>query len=138
MTPAQTVLVIDDQVSLARAFALALESVGYVAHIAHTAEDGLRLAQLEHPAAIILDLRMPFISGTGFLYRLRALPQHRDTPVMVVTGTTVNEELRVELTDLRAVVRFKPLGMTDLIKEVHALLSHPPGSTGTRVGRPKA
>jgi PleD family two-component response regulator len=85
VTPALTVLVIDDQVTLARAFALALESVGYMAHIAHTAEDGLRLAQREHPAAIILDLRMPFISGTGFLYRLRALPQHRDTPVMVVT-----------------------------------------------------
>jgi DNA-binding response OmpR family regulator len=126
VTPALTVLVVDDQVTLARAFALALESVGYVAHIAHTAEDGLRLAQREHPAAIILDLRMPFISGTGFLYRLRALPQHRDTPVLVVTGAPVNEELRAELADLRAVVRFKPLGLPDLIKEVHALLSPGP------------
>jgi len=135
MTPAHTVLVIDDQVTLARAFALALESVGYVAHIAHTAEDGLRLAQREHPAAIILDLRMPFISGTGFLYRLRALPQHRDTPVMVVTGAPVNEELRVELADLRATVRFKPLGLTDLIKEVHALLSRPPASSSGPVDR---
>jgi DNA-binding response OmpR family regulator len=135
VTVAHTILVIDDQVSLARAFALALESVGYAVNIAHTAEDGLRLAQCEHPAAIILDIRMPFISGTGFLYRLRALPQHHDTPVMVVTGASVNEELQAELADLRAVVRFKPLGLTDLIKEVHALLSRQPGSSSGSVHR---
>ena len=119
-----TVLVIDDQVSLARAFALALESAGYVVHTAHTAEDGLRLAQSEHPAAIILDLRMPFINGTGFLYRLRACPRHRDTPVMVVTGATVNDEVQAELADLRAVLRFKPFPLSELRAEVHALLGH--------------
>jgi DNA-binding response OmpR family regulator len=136
MAPAPTVLVIDDQVTLARAFALALESAGYVVYTAHTAEDGLRLAQSEHPAAITLDVRMPFINGTGFLYRLRALPQHHDTPVMVVTGAPVNEELRAELADLRAVVRFKPLGVADLIKEVGALLScaaAPPSVRGRRL-----
>ena len=90
MTPARTVLVIDDQATITRAFALALESAGYVAHTAHTAEDGLRLAESELPAAIILDMRMPFINGTGFLYRLRALPQHQDTPVMLVTGAPVS------------------------------------------------
>jgi DNA-binding response OmpR family regulator len=124
-----TVLVIDDQVSLARAFALALESAGYVVHTANTAEDGLRLAQSEYPSAIILDLRMPFINGTGFLYRLRTLPRHRDTPVMVVTGAEVSEELRAELADLRAVLRFKPLGVNQLITEVGALLSHSPGAS---------
>jgi DNA-binding response OmpR family regulator len=131
MTPAQTILVVDDHVNLARAFAMALESKGYVVHTAHTAEDGLRLAQTEQPAAIILDLRMPFINGSGFLYRLRALPQHRDTPVMVVTGESVNEEMRADLADLRAVLRFKPLGMNQLLTEVAALLTNPPGSTSS-------
>jgi DNA-binding response OmpR family regulator len=129
VTVAQTILVIDDHVSLARAVALALERAGYVVHVAHTAEDGLELAAREHPAAIILDLRMPFINGTGFLYRLRALPRHRDTPVLVVTGAAVNDEIHAELTDLRAVLRFKPLAMSDLRSEVHALLSQPPGSS---------
>jgi DNA-binding response OmpR family regulator len=129
MMSEQTILVVDDHVNLARAFAMALESKGYVVHTAHTAEDGLRLAQAEHPAAIILDLRMPFINGTGFLYRLRALPEHSDTPVMVVTGESVNEEMRGDLADLRAVLRFKPLGMNQLLAEVGALLAHPPGST---------
>jgi len=129
MTAAQTILVVDDHVNLARAFAMALESKGYVVYTAHTAEDGLRLAQTEHPAAIILDLRMPFINGSGFLYRLRACPEHAETPVMVVTGESVNEEMRADLADLRAVLRFKPLGMNQLLTEVGALLNHAPGST---------
>src|ERR1700730_11555588 len=112
--PPQTILVIDDQVNLARGFALALERDGFEVHIAHTAEDGLELAKSKHPAAIVLDFRMPFINGAGFLYRLRALAAHRDTPVMVVTGGAVNEEMRGELADLRAVLRFKTLSLTGL------------------------
>ena len=129
MTASQTVLVIDDHVNLARAFAMALERDGYTVHMAHTAEDGLRLAQSENPDAIILDLRMPFINGAGFLYRLRGSARHADTPVMVVTGEAVNEEVREELAELRAVLRFKPLGIRELLTEVRALLTDPAGSS---------
>ena len=129
MTPALTVLVVDDDASLARLVGLALVRAGYLVHIAHTAEDGLRLAQSEQPAAIIVDLRMPFINGTGFLYRLRACPEHGETPVMVVTGEAESDEMRADMAALRAVLRFKPLGMSELITEVRALLSHPPRSS---------
>ena len=136
MTPALTVLVVDDDVSLARLEGLALVRAGYVVHIAHTAEDGMRLAQSEQPAAIIVDLRMPFINGTGFLYRLRACPQHRDTPVMVVTGEAESAEMRADMAALRAVLRFKPLGMGELINEVGALLSHPLRSSSAQASAP--
>lgn len=123
MIAAPTILVIDDHEMLARAFAMALEREGYDVHTAYTAEHGLRLAKSEHPAAIILDLQMPFINGAGFLYRLRTSPEHSQTPVMVVTGGVVSEETRAELADLQAVIRFKPLGITELLTEVRALLT---------------
>jgi DNA-binding response OmpR family regulator len=136
VTPALTVLVVDDDVSLARLVGIVLERAGYVVHIAHTAEDGLRLAQSENPAAIILDFRMPFINGTGFLYRLRACPEHRDTPVLIVTGESVSDEMRADLAALRAVLRFKPLAMSELITEVSALFSHPPQSSSALASAP--
>ena len=126
MTPTQTILVIDDNVNIAQGFAMALQGAGYRVHTAHEAEHGLRLAQSEHPAAIVLDLRMPFINGAGFLYRLRASPGLGRTPVMVVTGAEVNEEMQAELAALRAVVRFKPLGLTQLLAEVDGLLNDQP------------
>jgi DNA-binding response OmpR family regulator len=121
-TPRGTILVVDDHVSLARGFAMALQSAGYSASTANSAEDGLRLADTAKTAAIILDLRMPFINGVGFLYRLRQSPRHAQTPVLVLTGAGVNDETRAELAELGAVLRFKPLGLRELISEVKALL----------------
>jgi DNA-binding response OmpR family regulator len=121
-SPTQTIVIIDDHVSLAKGFALALQGAGFAAHIAHTAEDGLQLVQTHHPDAIVLDFRMPFINGAGFLYRLRALPEYRHTPVLVVTGGGVNEETRAELRELHAVLRFKPLTMKVLLDEVRTVL----------------
>jgi DNA-binding response OmpR family regulator len=118
----ETVLVIDDHVSLAHGFALALQSAGYVAYTAGTAEDGLRLAEGRRPAAIILDLKMPFVDGCGFLYRLRACPEHTETPVLVVTGAAVDDEMKAELEALGTVVRYKPIGLRALLDEVDALL----------------
>jgi len=36
----------------------------------------------------------------------------------------VNEEMRAELCDLRALLRFKPLGMSELLAETRTLLAH--------------
>ena len=118
-----TILIVDDNVNLALGFAKALANAGYTAHAAHTAEEGLRLARVKHPDGIILDIGMPFINGLGFLYRLRALPAHGHTPVMVVTGASLNEETRAELAELRAVIRFKPLGLEQLLAETRMLLA---------------
>lgn len=131
--PQPTILIVDDNVNLALGFAKALANAGYTAHAAHTAEDGLRLAQTEHPDGIILDIGMPFINGLGFLYRLRALPEHGHTPVMVVTGASLNVETRAELGELRAVIKFKPLGLEQLLTETKMLLGADPG-----IGRPSA
>jgi len=119
----KTILIIDDNVVLARAFARVLSGAGYRVHTWHSAEDGLRQAKAEHPDGIILDLQMPFVNGVGFLYRLRADPGLRRTPVMVVTGMPVSDQRAAELAELGAVLRLKPLGLEKLLAENHAILS---------------
>ena len=61
--------------------------------VVHTADDGLRLAAERPQDAILLDFRMPFVNGVGFLYRLRGLPGLRDVPGMVITGASVDDEM---------------------------------------------
>jgi DNA-binding response OmpR family regulator len=125
MHPDQPILIIDDNVNLAKGFALVLQRRGYRVNVAHTAEEGLRLALADNPAAVVVDFRMPFINGAGFLYRLRASPKHADTPVLVLTGAMVTDEMRVELADLHAELRLKPLGVDDLLAEIGALVGDP-------------
>ena len=118
-----TILIIDDNVVLARAFARALTGEGCRVNTWHSAEDGLRQARAERPDAIILDLQMPFVNGVGFLYRLRADEALRDTPVMVVTGLPLSEQKVTELAELGAVVRLKPMSLDALLGETRALLA---------------
>jgi DNA-binding response OmpR family regulator len=101
--------------------------------IAHSAEIALRELQEDAPDAIILDFRMPFINGTGFLYRLRAQDAHRRLPVMVVTGESrLTDELKAEFKELGASVRIKPVGLQDLLEATRMLL------TGSEVALPHA
>jgi DNA-binding response OmpR family regulator len=134
MQPDQPILIIDDNVNLAKGFALVLQRSGYRVNVAHTAEEGLRLALADNPAAVVVDFRMPFINGAGFLYRLRASPKHAETPVLVVTGAAVTDEMRAELADLRAELRFKPLGVHELLAEVGALVGDPVRSRAATEG----
>jgi DNA-binding response OmpR family regulator len=122
MTTSPTILVVDDNVTLAGAVARMLTSAGYTVQTAFTAEDGFNLAKAREPAAIVLDLSMPFVNGVGLLFRLRALPALARTPVLIVTGMTLTEETRADLATLGAVIRFKPLEMSELLTEIRDLL----------------
>ena len=134
MQPEQPILIIDDNVNLAKGFALVLQRSGYRVNVAYTAEEGLRLAQADNPAAVVVDFRMPFINGAGFLYRLRACAKHANTPVLVVTAAAVTDEMRAQIAELRAELRYKPLGVQDLLAEVGALLAEPVSSRATDEG----
>jgi DNA-binding response OmpR family regulator len=119
-----TVLVVDDDVILARAFARALTSAGYRVQTAHNAEEALRALPGEPPDAIIVDFRMPMINGIGFLYRLRKQQAYHETPVMVITGDTLlSDEIRAELRELGAELRLKPVGLEDLLSATRQLLA---------------
>jgi DNA-binding response OmpR family regulator len=121
--PAASVLIIDDDQEVAAIFARALTSAGYHVHITHNAEDALHELDAQCPDAIILDFRMPFINGLGSLYRLRERLAYRHTPVLLVTGDSFTDELLVEVHELGAEFRQKPIGLQELQEVIHRLLT---------------
>ena len=124
MSDGANILIVDDDVVLARAFSLALQGAGYQPRPVHSAEEALRQLETSPPDAIILDFRMPMINGVGFLYRLRNQPQYEHTPVMVVTGESwLTDEVREELRILGAEVRLKPIGVDDLLNWTRVLVA---------------
>lgn len=120
---AATILVVDDDEGVTQTFARMLRLEGFRVDTAVNAETGLRQAERGHPDAIILDLRMPLLDGLGFLRRLRAQDDQRDTPVAIVTGDYfLDDSVSNELQELGAHLRFKPLWLEDLVGLARTLL----------------
>jgi two-component system response regulator PrrA len=122
--PTASILIVDDDQSVTDTFARMLRLEGFTVYTALNPETGLELAAQKQPRAIILDLRMPILSGLQFLQLLRAKPHLKDVPVAIVTGDYfVDETVTTQLKALGASVQFKPLWLDDLVSIARTLLA---------------
>lgn len=78
------VLIIDDEKDFACTLASRLELRGVQAVCAFNGEDGLVRLREELPDVVLLDMRMPGLSGVEVLERIRM--DYPDLPVMIVSG----------------------------------------------------
>ena len=120
----KTILIVDDDRSVADTFARMLKLEGFEVATAINAEAGLELADNVRPSAIILDMRMPITNGLQFLRLLRAKPHLVEVPVAIVTGDYfLSDPIQHELKTLGASIRFKPLWLEDLIALAKTLVA---------------
>jgi PAS domain S-box-containing protein len=82
---ASTVLVVDDDPAALDLLNIMLSKEGYRVVVARTGEEALEQARLHRPQAITLDIMMPRRDGWAVLATLKADPELRDIPVVVVT-----------------------------------------------------
>ena len=119
----RSILIVDDDRSVADTFARILKLEGFSVATAFNAEEGLSLVQNTTPDAIILDMRMPITNGLQFLKMVRALPHLVTIPVAIVTGDYfLPDPIQMELKQLGAEIRFKPLWLEDLIALARSLV----------------
>jgi two-component system response regulator PrrA len=120
----KTILIVDDDRSVAETFARMLKLEGFEVATAVDAEAGLVLANNVRPDAIILDMRMPITNGLQFLRMIRSKPHMVDIPVAIVTGDYfLPDPIQNELRTLGATLKFKPLWLEDLIALAKTLVA---------------
>jgi two-component system, NtrC family, nitrogen regulation response regulator NtrX len=81
-----TVLVVDDEKNIRRTLRMVLEGAAFDVKEAETAEDGLGQVQEGAVDLVILDVRLPGMSGIEALEVLRSRPESRRLPVLMVSG----------------------------------------------------
>ena len=113
------ILVVEDEVRLARHISRALINAGHDAVVLHDGESALKAAGETRFNLIVLDIMLPGIDGFEFLRRLRKA--HIDSRVLVLTA-------RGELTDRVTGLALgaddylaKPFAMQELVARVSAL-----------------
>ncbi|MEX0674578.1 MAG: response regulator [Gaiellaceae bacterium] len=92
-----TVLVVDDDATVRRLVAESLGGDDFSVEEAADGEAALRAVAERRPQAIVLDLIMPGLDGFGVLERLRADPELRDIPVVVLTAKLLSADERDRL-----------------------------------------
>ena len=106
--------VVEDDPDLRELASGALERAGWTVDVV---EDGLAaLGSIRHviPQVIVLDLRMPNLSGGEVLKLLRSTEVGRQIPVVVTTGSVIDDSVRA----LATAILVKPFSLDDLVRVV--------------------
>ncbi|MBI5366945.1 MAG: response regulator [Planctomycetes bacterium] len=92
VTRVRTVLVVDDDTNQRQLVHDILEMHGYTVVGASSVREGLTALQQMKPSAIVLDLSLPGADGFSFLRELRAWPERKRIPVLVVSASILQED----------------------------------------------
>jgi two-component system chemotaxis response regulator CheY len=123
MAMAKLIMIVDDSASLRQVVGIALKGAGYDVVEACDGKDALGKLNGTRFNLIISDVNMPNMDGVTFLTELKKLPDHRFTPVIMLT-TEGAEEMKKKGREAGAkawvVKPFKPDQMLDAVSRLMA------------------
>jgi signal transduction histidine kinase/CheY-like chemotaxis protein len=113
-----SVLVVEDDRKTLFVYEKYLVMAGFHVLPARTIEDAQAIIDTTRPAAIVLDVMLEGETSWSFLAQLKAAPETRDIPVLVVTVTNREQKARALGADE---FWLKPLDQDRLVKRLRAL-----------------
>jgi DNA-binding response OmpR family regulator len=116
----QVILVIDDDETLRDTIGVLLENEGFKAILAGDGRTGLEHALSLKPALVLVDLRLPEMTGTDVCRRIREAGLNTPIIVLSAIGDEIDKVLLLELGADDYIV--KPFGTRELLARIRALL----------------
>ncbi|MFN0179920.1 MAG: two-component system response regulator [Gemmatimonadales bacterium] len=122
---APCIVIADDEPDLRKLLRARLVRSGFDVLEADNGLTALELVRRHRPAAAILDFRMPGMNGGEVCGLIKADPELRGTPVILVTATSqsIGDEPSPTLEADDIVI--KPFDFTDFYRRLQRLLSQP-------------
>ena len=116
---AQSVLVVEDESSIASFVALYLKNAGYSVRTVATGADALAQADAERPDLIVLDLMLPDVDGIEVCRRLR---KDSDVPILMLTARDEDVDKIIGLEVGADDYMTKPFNPRELVARVKSIL----------------
>jgi CheY-like chemotaxis protein len=116
----KSILVVDDEFAIVDVLASILVDAGY--HVVPASNGRQALARLDEvtPHLIMTDFMMPALRGDALIAAVRANPQWRDTPIVVMTSVAENR-MAIDRKDYAGFLR-KPFRIDDVLALVERLI----------------
>lgn len=119
------VLVVDDDRHIVSWLKEALTNSGFIVQGAYNGHEALALAREDSPDLILLDLKMPDMDGYEVIYNLRRERTTRNIPVIVITGTPLEDDYdHVKILGMGVEhMLTKPFSVETLVEEIKRIES---------------
>jgi DNA-binding response OmpR family regulator len=116
---AQTVLVVEDEASIASFISLYLKNAGYTVKAVANGSDALAQVESQQPALIVLDLMLPDMDGIEVCRRIR---QRSDVPILMLTARDEDVDKIIGLEVGADDYLTKPFNPRELVARVKSIL----------------
>jgi len=118
---AKSILAIDDSASIRQMVSFTLKSTGYEVTEAVDGMDGLDKAKARSYNLILTDQNMPRMDGLTLIKTLRAMPQYKTVPILMLT-TESSDAMKQQGRSVGAtgwlVKPFDPQKLIEVVKKV--------------------
>ena len=118
-TKPQTVLVVEDEASIASFVAAYLKNAGFNVRTTASGNEALRLVESEKPELVVLDLMLPDLDGVEVCKRIR---QNTDLPVLMLTARDEDVDKIIGLEVGADDYMTKPFNPRELVARVKSVL----------------
>jgi response regulator RpfG family c-di-GMP phosphodiesterase len=114
------ILLVDDEPALRELLRTTFEGAAVAVDEAGSAVEAEERIRRERPDVIVLDLRMPGMSGAELCARLKSSPKTKSIPIVLLTGADLEEAKRAQEAGAEALVRkpFSPLDLLAVVERV--------------------
>lgn len=118
----KTILIVDDELEISELFSEMLTLSGFRVRSSHHFNQAIDLINSSPPDGIVLDVMMPEKSGLEVLHFVRAHPDYRDIPVIIVSSKGFPEDVEAyENAGANQYLR-KPVSFPDFTQAVQKAL----------------
>lgn len=116
------ILVAEDDLDIARLIQFQLKYHGYEVVTASDGAEALQLARKEAPSLMLIDWMMPVMDGLQAVTALKADPDLRHIPVILMTAKAQAQDVQAGLQAGAAAYLVKPFPLDQLVKTIQEVL----------------
>jgi len=119
------IVIVDDEPNI-RLLVKRILGTDYVVLEARNGEEAINISGVEKPDLILMDIKMPVVSGMELFRQIEAMDPALTQRVMFITGDVMETTTRDFLDKTKARHIAKPFNIEHLKKEINEILSNNP------------
>jgi DNA-binding response OmpR family regulator len=119
----ESILIVDDEVSVTELFSMMLEMEGYQVRVVHNVKSALQVLEQSKPDLIVLDVMMPAASGLDLCRHVRNTPGLASLPIIMLSAKSQLEEVQEGLGAGADLYLLKPVSKNELVQAVRKVLA---------------